>query len=93
VGAVAVFLCVAFFYLPLPLAANIFLFLFVVLLGRTMCSFLYTYAIQQWNVIQQQGLANYVPEAMRPYVDPQNGTTVHEFMTADGNIFVRDQCI
>jgi hypothetical protein len=92
VGAATVFLFVAFFYLALPLAANVALVLFasfVVLLGRTMYSLLYTYAMQQWNVIQQQGLANYVPEAMRPYVDPQHGTTVHEFMTADGT-FVRD---
>jgi hypothetical protein len=81
------------FYLALPLATNIALVLFaeaLVILGRTMYLLLYTYAMQQWNVIQQQRLANNVPEAMWPYVDPQTGTTVHAFMTADGNTFVRD---
>jgi len=91
-GGATAFAVLSFFYYALPLAANLALLLFaafVVLLTRTLYGLLYNYAMQQWTLMQQNGLAAYVPEVLAPYLDPNRGTSFHQFMTSDST-FARD---
>jgi hypothetical protein len=52
-----------------------------ILLCKTMADFLQAYVKQQWNLVQRNGLVSYVPETVRPLLDPHHGTSLHDVLS------------